>query len=106
MSEKTELQNKVDFLCDNLGIKYYHIENNQRQQKYRKSKYKKYKGMPDHLIFCKKGLVIFEYKLEYNELQDKQIEWRDYLLGRGYNWYEIKDINEAIEIIKKCENIS
>jgi hypothetical protein len=103
MSEKSELQNAVDSLCDNLNIKHFHLENNKRQQKYRKSKYKKYKGMPDHLIFCKKGLVIFEYKLDYNELSDKQIEWRDYLLKRGYNWHEIRDINEAIKIIKKYE---
>lgn len=106
MSEKSELQNAVHEFCDAIGVKYRIKENNQWQQKYRKNANEKYKGIPDDEIFVKGGKsLLFEYKLEYNELSDKQIEWRDYLLKRGYNWYEIRDINEAIEIIKKYENI-
>jgi len=106
MSEKTDLQNKVHQFCDTLGIKYRIKENNQHQQKYRKYANEKYKGIPDDEIYVKGGKpLLFEYKLDYNSLTEKQIEWRDYLLDRGYIWHEIRDYDKAVGIICKYEGI-
>jgi hypothetical protein len=106
MSERQELQNKVHEFCDAIGVKYRIKENNQWQQKYRKNANEKYKGLPDDEIYVKGGMpLLFEYKLDYNKLSDKQIEWRGYFLERGYIWHEIRDLDTAIEIIKKHENI-
>ena len=100
MSEKTELQNKVHKLCDELGIKYRIKENNQWQQKYRSMANKKYKGIPDDEIYIKGGhSLLFEYKMGYNKLTKSQEEWRDYLKDNGYLWYLIRNFDEARSII-------
>ena len=100
MSEKTELQNRVHELCDELGIKYRIKENNQWQQKYRSMANKKYKGIPDDEIYIKGGRpLLFEYKIGYNKLTKDQEEWRDYFKNKGYLWYLIRDYNDAVIII-------
>lgn len=102
MSERSEIQNMVHKLCDHLKIKYRIRENNQWQQKYRARSNKKYDGIPDSEIYIDGGRpLLFEYKLEYNKLSKKQMEWRDYLLSNGYLWYEIRSYKEAEEIILK-----
>jgi len=104
MSERQDLQNKVHDFCKKIGVRYRIKENNQHQQKYRKKANEDFKGMPDSEIFIKGGKpLLFEYKLDYNRLSIDQIEWRDYLVNRGYIWHEIRDVEKAIEIILEYE---
>lgn len=106
MTEKNDLQNAVHEFCDELGIKYRIKENNQWQQKYRKKANEKYAGLPDDEVYVNGGMpLLFEYKLEYNNLSEKQKEWRDYLLSRGYIWHLVRDYNEAVKIICYYEGI-
>ena len=99
MSERKNLQLVIhEFLLMNK-IKFIMRENNQHQQKYRHTATKKYDGIPDDIIFMPSGTVIlFEYKVGGNKLNKRQVEWKEYLIN--YQWYEIRDVKSAIDIIK------
>lgn len=100
MSEKSEIQDKIEEYLDSKGIKYIHIENNYRQQKYRNSKYKKYKGCPDHIIPMGKSITLYlEYKLHYNKLSAEQMDWVDYLEDREHFIYKVNSFEEGKKII-------
>jgi hypothetical protein len=85
---------------DDLGIKYIIRENNQHQQKYRHKATKKYDGIPDDLIFINSNVLFFEYKIKGRELNERQIEWKEYLVNNGFRHYEIRDLEIALQILK------
>jgi hypothetical protein len=98
MNEKKEIQMPVHKYLDKLHIKYFTRENNQHQQKYRRTGNQKYKGFPDTIIFIPNGLLLcFEYKTEKGKMSYEQLEWMNYLQAHGYTWFLIRDF----EIAKK-----
>lgn len=102
MAEINLLQKPAETILIKLGIKYIHLENSS-ESKHRYNNNVKYKGLPDLIIFFKNGKVVFiEFKILKNELKTKQIEWKEYLEKKGYDYYLIYDnINLFYEIIKK-----
>jgi len=102
MSEKTDIQNRIEKYLEERGIKYIHIENNKRQQQKRKNKYKKYKGCPDNIIPIKRGITLwFEYKLDYNNLSNNQKGWFKYLEDRDHLVFKVISFEEGKIIIDK-----
>ena len=100
MSEKTEIMSLVEQYLFSKGVKFIHLENNQRQQKRRASKYKKYKGCVDHIIPMGQGKTLYmEYKLEYNDLSSDQKDWKKYLEDKDHFVYTVRSFEEAKQVL-------
>jgi len=102
-TEKNILQKPAEDMLKTMGIKYIRKQNNQYQQKYRRSSDKMFSGLPDLVIFFRHRNVVFvEFKLPTGDLSDKQIEWQEYLINHGYKYYVITDIEQFVGLVSRC----
>lgn len=84
MSE-AELQRQCEKHLKEVGLKYIHIKNNSRQQKYRSSGHKHWKGYPDLFIFLPRGrCLIIELKVEGGKVTPEQEKHLQEFYELGY----------------------